>query len=405
MYRRALDLRALVRHRSVLLLGPRQTGKSTLVRRTFPEAAIYDLLEADTFRQLSTHPEHLRQTLDPARRIVIIDEIQKCPPLLDEVHLLIERNRSLRFVLTGSSARKIRRGGANLLAGRARMARLHPLVSSEIPGDRLLDRLDRGSLPAFLDAPEARDDLRAYVGAYLKEEVQAEGLTRSIGGFGRFLDVAGLTNGEQINFTAVASDAGIAPSTVREHYRILEDTLVGEQLPAFRRTRTRKAVATAKFYFFDVGVANTLRRTGAVEPGSDAYGRALEHLVFLELRSWLDYRGRDDPLAYWRSRSGFEVDFVVGESAAIEVKAKTRVAARDYKGLLALAEEVPFDRKLVVCHEPRRRRDDHGVEIVPVREFLRELWADRIVVQAGRAGNRGVRAVEAVSSTRNRGTR
>ena len=379
MYDRALDLRALVEHRSLFVFGPRQTGKSTLVRQTFPDAAFYDLLEADTFHQLSTHPEHLRQTLEPARRVVVIDEIQKCPPLLDEVHLLIERNRSLRFVLTGSSARKLKRGGANLLAGRARVARLHPLVSAETEGDRLLDRINRGGLPSFLDAAEPRQDLRAYVGTYLQEEIQAEGLTRSIGNFGRFLDVAGLTNGEQINFTAVASDAGLAPSTVREHYRILEDTLVGEQLPAFRRTRTRKPVATAKFYFFDVGVANTLRRTGAIERGSDAYGRALEHLVFLELRAWLDYRQRDEPLTYWRSQSQLEVDFVIGDAVAIEVKAKSRVSARDCKGLLALAEEVPLRRKLVVCHEPRRRRDDNGIEIVPVQEFLDALWSDGII--------------------------
>ena len=374
MYPRILDLRALVQHRSVFLFGPRQTGKTTFVRGAFPDAAIYDLLEADTFRQLSTHPEHLRQTLDPARRIVVIDEIQKCPELLDEIHLLIERNRSLRFVLTGSSARKLKRGGANLLAGRARMARLHPLVSREIKGDRLLDRINRGSLPAFLDAAQPQQDLQAYVGTYLREEIQAEGLTRSIGHFGRFLDVAGLTNGEQINFTAVASDAGLAPSTVREHYRILEDTLVGDQLPAFRRTRTRKAVATAKFYFFDVGVANTLRRTGAIQPGSEAYGRALEHLIFLELRGWLDYQGQDTPLTYWRSQSQIEVDFLVGDTVAIEVKAKSRVSARDYKGLHALAEEIPLRRKLVVCHEPRPRRDDHGVEILPVQQFMDALW-------------------------------
>ena len=379
MYRRVLDLRALVEHRSLFLFGPRQTGKSTLVHHAFPDAAFYDLLEADTFHQLSTHPEHLRQTLEPGRRIVVIDEIQKCPALLDEVHLLIERNPSLRFVLTGSSARKLRRGGANLLAGRARVVRLHPLVSAEIDGDRLLDRLNRGGLPAFLDAAEPRQDLRAYVGTYLQEEIQAEGLTRSIGNFGRFLDVAGLTNGEQVNFAAVASDAGLAPSTVREHYRILEDTLVGEQLPAFRRTRSRKPVATAKFYFFDVGVANTLRRTGTIERGSDAYGRALEHLVFLELRAWLDYRRRDDPLTYWRSRSQLEVDFVVGDAVAVEVKAKPRVSTRDCKGLLALAEEIPLRRKLVVCHEPRRRRDDHGVEIVPVREFMDALWGGGLV--------------------------
>ena len=379
MYERALDLRTLVEERSLFLFGPRQTGKSTLVRRTFPDAAVYDLLEADTFRQLSIHPEYLRQTLDPGRRIVVVDEVQKCPPLLDEVHLLIERNRALRFVLTGSSARKLRRGGANLLAGRARVARLHPLVSAEAGAERLLDRVNHGGLPAFLDARQPRDDLRAYVGTYLKEEVQAEGLTRSIGSFGRFLDVAGLTNGEQVNFAKVASDTGLAPSTVREHYRILEDTLVGDQLPAFRGTRTRKPVATAKFYFFDVGVANTLRRTGVIEPGSDAYGRALEHLVFLEVRSWLDYRSRDDPLTYWRSRSQLEVDLVIGDAVAIEVKAKSRVSVRDYKGLLALAEEVPLERKLVVCHEPRRRRDDRGVEIVPVQEFLQELWGGAIV--------------------------
>ena len=379
MYHRVLDLQALVRDRSVFLLGPRQTGKSTLVRRTFPDAAIYDLLEADTFRQLNSRPELLRQTLDPRREIVVIDEIQKCPSLLDEIHLLIERNRSLRFVLTGSSARKLKRGGANLLAGRARVARLHPLVSPEVGDDRLLDRVNRGGLPAFLDSPAWRDDLRAYVGTYLKEEVQAEGLTRSIGNFGRFLDVAGLTNGEQVNFAKVASDTGLAPSTVREHYRILEDTLVGDQLPAFRGTRTRKPVATAKFFFFDVGVANTLRRTGVIEPGSDAYGRALEHLLFLEVRSWLDYRGRDDPLTYWRSRSQFEVDLVIGDAVAIKVKAKSRVSVRDYKGLLALAEEIPLERKLVVCHESRPRRDDQGVEIVPVQRFLQELWDGAIL--------------------------
>ena len=166
---------------------------------------------------------------------------------------------------------------------------------------------------------------------------------------------------------------------MREHYRILEDTLVGDQLPAFRGTRTRKPVATAKFYFFDVGVANTLRRTGVIEPGSDAYGRALEHLVFLEVRSWLDYRRRDDPLTYWRSRSQLEVDLVIADAVAIEVKAKSRVSVRDCRGLLALAEEIPLRRKLVVCHEPRRRRDDHGVEIVPVQQFLQELWDGAIV--------------------------
>ena len=379
MYQRALDLRALVEQRSVFLFGPRQTGKSTLVHQLFPEAAYYDLLDADTFRELNISPARLRQTLDPQHRIVVVDEIQKCPPLLDEVHLLIERNRSLRFVLTGSSARKLKRGGANLLAGRARVARLHPLVAAEVPGDRLADRINRGGLPGFFDATDPQADLRAYVGTYLREEVQAEGLTRSIGNFGRFLDVAGLTNGEQLNFTAVGSDAGVPPRTVREYYQVLEDTLVGHYLPVFRGTRSRKPVSTAKFYLFDVGVANTLRRTSTIEPGSDAWGRALEHLVFLELRSWLDYRGRDDPLTYWRSQSRFEVDFLVDDRVAIEVKAKQRVTARDTRGLRALAEEVPLHRKLVVCHERLRRVDDDGSEILPVPQFLKALWEDELI--------------------------
>ena len=379
MYKRALDLPRLIEHRSLFLFGPRQTGKSTLVRQAFPEAAVYDLLEADTFRELTARPEYLRQTLQPARRVVVIDEIQKCPALLDEVHLLIERNRSLRFVLTGSSARKLKRGGSNLLGGRARVARLHPLISSELDGQRLDDRLNRGGLPAILDASEFTEDLKAYVGTYLREEIQAEGLTRSIGNFGRFLDVAGLTNGEQVNFASVASDVGLPPSTVRQHYQILEDTLIGYQLPAYQGTHRRKPVATAKFYFFDVGVANALRRTGIIEPGSDAYGRALKHLIFLELRAFLDYHRLDNPLTYWRSRSRFEVDFVVGDRVAIEVKGKPRITARDYKGLRALAEEVALDRRLVVCREPRRRRDDEGVEIVPVEAFLRDLWDGKVI--------------------------
>lgn len=379
MYERLLDLREVLKHRSLFLFGPRQTGKSTLVRHIFPEAAYYDLLEADTFRELSARPESLRQTLSPQQRVVIVDEVQKLPALLDEIQLLIERDKGLRAILTGSSARKLRRGAANLLGGRAWVCRLHPLVSAELGFSRLLDRLSRGGLPAILDSPRPTEDLRAYVGTYLREEIRAEGLTRSIEGFSRFLEIAGLSSGEQVNFTAVASDAGVPASTVREHYQILEDTLVGHQLPAYRRTVKRKPVATAKFYFFDVGVANTLKRTGPVQEGSDAYGRALEHQIFLELRSFLDYRRLDLGLAYWRSLSQFEVDFVVGDQVAIEVKAKPRVSTRDYKGLLALAEETRLRRKIVVCGEKRRRKTDDGVEVVPVKDFLRDLWSDRIL--------------------------
>jgi predicted AAA+ superfamily ATPase len=379
VYERFLDLRKLLAQRSLFLFGPRQTGKSTLVRRTFPEAAYFDLLEADTFRELSARPEYMRQTLPPTARIVVIDEVQKLPLLLDEVHLLIERNKRLRFVLAGSSARKLKRGGANLLAGRARVARLHPLAACELSADRHMDRINRGSLPSILDSAEYQADLRDYVGTYLKEEVQAEGLTRSIGNFSRFLEVAGLTNGEQINFTSVASDVGLSPNTIREYYQILEDTLLGHLLPPFQGTAKRKPVATSKFYLFDVGVANSLRRTGTIRRGSDTYGRALEHLVFLELRSYLDYTRSDEPLTFWRSLTQFEVDFLIHDRVAIEVKGKSRVNPRDYKGILALGEELSLERRIVVCEEARRRRDDRGVEVLPVAAFLKDLWAGKLV--------------------------
>lgn len=379
MYNRSFDIRETVRHRSVFLLGPRQTGKSTLVRTAFPDAAVYDLLEADTFRDLSARPESLRQTLSPQQSVVIVDEIQKLPGLLDEIQLLIDRNKALRVVLTGSSARKLKRGGANLLGGRAWMCRLHPLVSAELPEPRLLDRLNRGSLPAIIDSPRSLDDLKAYVGTYLQEEIRAEGLARSIENFSRFLEVAGLTSGEPINFTAVASDAGVPPRTIREHYQVLEDTLVGYQLPAFQRTVKRKPVATAKFYLFDVGVANVLKRVPAIQEGSEAYGRALEHLVFLELRAYLDYRRLDHPLTYWRSRSQLEVDFVVGDAVGVEVKASGRVTPRDYKGLTALAEEVPLARRIVVCGERMRRTADDGTEMMRPEQFFEALWAGSII--------------------------
>ena len=379
MYQRVLNLREIVKHKSVFLFGPRQTGKSTLVRQTFPDAAFYDLLEADTFRELSARPEYLRQTLSPEQPLVIVDEIQKLPVLLDEIQLLIERNKKLRVILTGSSARKLKRGAANLLGGRAWVCRLHPLVSAELNNQRLLDRLNRGSLPAIIDSERYKEDLKAYVGTYLKEEIRAEGLTRSIENFSRFLEVAGLTSGEQINFSAVADDAGFPPRTVREHYQILEDTLVGHLLPAYQKTSKRKPVATSKFYFFDIGVANTLKRTPVIEEGSDAYGRALEHLIFLELRGFLDYHRLDHELTYWRSRSQFEVDFVVGDRIGIEVKSKARVSPRDYKGLAALAEEVRLKRKIVICGEKMRRRADDGTEIMPATPFLKELWTGNLL--------------------------
>lgn len=379
MFTRVLGLHDLLAHSSLFLFGPRQTGKSTLLRTLFPRAKFYDLLEADTFRELSAAPELIRQRLQAEDTLVIIDEIQKLPLLLDEVHLLIERNKSLRFILTGSSARKLKRGGANLLAGRALTYHLHPLVSPEVHYERLHERLNLGSLPAVFTSPVPQELLKAYVGAYLQEEILAEGLVRNIGAFSRFLATAGLTNGEQVNFTAVGSDTGVPPRTVREHYQILEDTLIGHLLPPFQKTLKRKPVSTPKFYFFDVGVANMLARRGPIAPGTELFGRALEHFIFLELRAYLDYRRLDYPLTYWRSRSQFEVDFVIGDEVAVEVKAKSLVSARDLKGLHALSEDVTLRGKVLVCTEREPRRLEGDIDVLPVETFLRKLWGGEIV--------------------------
>ena len=229
----------------------------------------------------------------------------------------------------------------------------------------------------MLDSPLPHEDLRAYVGTYLQEEIRAEGLTRSIEAFSRFLALAGACNGEQVNYTAIGSDVGVPPRTVREFFRILEDTLIGHLLPAYRKTEKRKPMATSKFYFFDVGVANELLKRGAVVPGSESFGRALEHLVFLELRARLDYSRVDLPLTYWRSQSRVEVDFVLGDRIAVEVKAESRVTPKDAKGLRALGEEVALERRLLVCNEPRRRTDG-PIEVLPIEEFLDDLWSGKI---------------------------
>ncbi len=302
------------------------------------------------------------------------------PLLLNEVQVMMERasGQQLRFILTGSSARKLKRGGANLLAGRAWIARLHPLVHPEVGAARLLDRLNAGGLPFILDSALPQEELKTYVGTYLQEEILAEGAVRSIENFSRFLPLAGLANGEQVNFTAIGSDCGVAPRTIREYFHILEDTMIGFLVPPYAKTSKRKPVATSKFYLFDVGVANFLCQRGPVQPGSEGFGRALEHLIFLELRAYLDYARKDAPLCYWRSQSRMEVDFVVGETA-VEVKSKASVSRRDYKGLLALAEEAPLKRKIVVCMESQPRRTDEGVDVLPVNQFLDELWGGQVV--------------------------
>lgn len=369
---RVPDLPALLQKRSHFLLGPRQTGKTALIHRTLPAVRLYDLLDTSVYLTLSQHPDRIAQELRADDRVVVIDEIQRLPDLLNEVHRLIE-GRGIRFLLTGSSARKLRRGGVNLLGGRARIHYLHPLTSQEL-GDRFdLPRVvERGLLPSIYFSDDPRADLQAYAGLYLQQEVVAEGATRNVPAFSRFLKVAAHCNGTIVNFTNVASDAQVARTTVYEYFDILKDTLVLYELPPWRRTIKRKPLAASKYYFFDVGVVACLQgRT--FRPGTPEFGEALETVLMHELVSYRDYIS-GEPLSYWRSTSGFEVDFLLGDHTAVEVKAKETVSPQDLKSLRALAEEKRLKRYLCVSLEPRRRRVG-DVTILPYRAFLKALWS------------------------------
>lgn len=374
---RAMDLAKLAGRKSLFLFGPRQTGKTALVRHALPGARVYDLLDTDIFLTLSRRPAQLGEELGPSDRLVVLDEIQKLPVLLDEVHRLIEQRR-IRFVLTGSSARKLRRGGVNLLGGRAPSRTLHPFIYRELGSAfELIKALDRGLLPAIYFSDSPREDLRAYVGTYLKEEIAAEALTRSVPAFSRFLEVAALSHGTMLNFTTVASDAQVPVSTVREYFHILEDTLLARTVPAWTKSRTRKAITTAKHYFFDVGVVRHLQHRSGLARRSPEFGEAFESFIFHELSTFIDYT-EPMPLAYWRSTSNFEVDFVLADTTAIEVKAKEPVGERDLRGMRALKEEALLKHYVVVSLEPRPRTVD-GIRVLPWQEFLEQLWAGAFV--------------------------
>ena len=369
---RLLDLPRLLSKRSHFLFGPRQTGKSFLIAHTLTGVRLYDLLESSTYVTLSQNPGRIAEELTPRDRTVVIDEIQRLPELLNEVHHLIEK-RGIRFLLTGSSARKLRRGGVNLLGGRARTKYLHPLTYRELGAHFDIYRaLDRGLLPAIYFSDDPKADLEAYAGSYLQQEIVAEGATRNVPAFSRFLRVAALCNGTIVNFTNVGNDAQVARTTVYEYFEILKDTLVLHELPAWRKSRKRKPLASSKYYFFDVGVVAALQRR-IFHPGTSEFGEALETYLMHELVSYRDYLS-EEPLSYWRSTSGFEVDFIIGEHTAVEVKAKENVSQADLKSLRALAEEQKLKRYLCVSLE-KRRRQVGGIAVLPVREFLDTLWA------------------------------
>jgi len=345
----------------------------------WPDAWYIDLAESNNFREYTSNPERIRQSLPDTTKIVIIDEAQRIPEIFQEAQVMIDRNPELRLILTASSARKLRRSNINLLPGRVLQKFLHPLVSPELGEPRILERVIQGSLPGIIDSEDFREDLHSYISLYLDEEIRAEGLTRNIASFNQFLPLLALSSTEQINYTKIAQDLGVAPNTVRTYFDIVEDTLVGKRLDPYRKTKIRKAVAIPKFFLFDIGVSNALLNRFDVTPQSELFGKALEHLIFLELQAYIDYRSPLTPLNYWRTHSGLEVDFLVGEAVAIEVKASESIRDRDEKGLLMLKEEIALKERIIVCREPRMRRTDRGTLILPIEDFLQRLWDGEII--------------------------
>ena len=369
--KRLVDLNDLLAKKSYFLFGPRQTGKSFLINHSLKGAKVYDLLDTSIYMAFSRNPGRIAEELTPEDRIVVIDEIQRLPELLNEVHRLIEKHR-IRFLLTGSSARKLRRKGVNLLGGRARTIYLHPLTYKEL-GKRfdLFRAIKRGLLAPIYFSDDPRADLEAYAGSYLQQEIVAEGLTRNIPAFSRFLRVAALCNGTIVNFTNVSNDAQVARTTVYEYFEVLKDTLVLHELPAWRKSKKRKPLASSKYYFFDVGVVAALQERN-FQRGTPEFGVAFETYLMHELISFRDYVS-GDKLSYWRSTSGFEVDFILGDHTAIEVKAKENISSRELKSLRAIAEEKKLKRYLCVSLEPRTRKIGN-VTVLPYNKFLDALW-------------------------------
>jgi predicted AAA+ superfamily ATPase len=375
---------ALPASQSAFLWGPRKTGKSTYLRSAFPDSLTFDLLQTDLMLELARRPALLRERLlatppEKLRSPVILDEVQKVPQLLDEVHWLIE-NRGLSFILCGSSARKLKRGGVNLLGGRAWRYEMHPLVSAEVGDLDLLQALNRGLVPSHYLAPEYRRSLEAYVVDYLKEEVFDEGLTRNVAAFSRFFEAMGYSHGDLTSYANIARDCGVDAKTVKEYYQILVDTLLGTFVEPWKKRQERQVIGKApKFYLFDVGVAGALTRRSITEERGELFGRALEHFVLMEIQAHRAYRELGYGIHFWRTKSGLEVDFVLGDGeVAVEVKGTSRVDPSDFRSLRAFIADNRPRQAILVCNESAPRLVD-GIEVLPWRELLARLWGGQIL--------------------------
>ncbi|MBL7225093.1 MAG: ATP-binding protein [Desulfobacteraceae bacterium] len=369
---------------TAFLWGPRKTGKSTYLKTAFPHSLVYDFLRTDLFIEFSKNPSLLREQLlaedrNALNHPVILDEVQKVPQILDEVHWLIE-NRGLRFILCGSSARKLKRGKANLLGGRAWRYEMFPFVTAELGSVDLLRILNHGMIPSHYLQEGYKKALKAYAQDYLKEEVFDEGMTRNIPAFSRFFDAMGYSHGELTNYSNIARECGVDSKTVKEYYQILVDTLLGTMVEPFKRRQDRQVISrAAKFYLFDVGVAGAITKRRLEAEKGELFGKAFEHFILMEISAFNSYKELDYDINFWRTKSGLEVDFVLGRGeVAIEVKGSSLIDKRDLRPLRAFIEEYSPKKALVVCNE-RAERIHGQIRIMPYKKFLQDLWEGNII--------------------------
>lgn len=365
---------------SAFLWGARQTGKSTLLKKLYPDTPYFDLLLSNEYDRFIRNPSLLREILaiQNIPNPVIIDEIQRIPSLLNEVHWLIV-NRGIQFILSGSSPRNILRSGGNLLGGRAMRYELYPLVSSEIPDFDLIKALNSGMLPRHYLATNYEKLLSAYIGSYLRDEIITEAKIRNITSFSRFLEAAAFSNGEMINFSNIAADCGVSAPTIKEYFQILEDTMTGHFLQSFQKKPKRRVISAPKFYYFDVGIAGYLLKRGKIVFGSEAFGKAFEHFLYQEIFAHSHYSNKNYSICYWRTASQIEVDFILGDNeVAIEVKSTNAVNPRHLKGLKSFAREYTVKKLIVVSNDPYPRILDN-VFILSWILFLEQLWNGEII--------------------------
>ena len=365
---------------SFFLWGARQTGKSTLLKMQFPDAQKFDLLLSDEYERLRRSPQLLREIVmaDNTDNLIIIDEIQRIPELLNEVHWLMT-NKNTRFILSSSSPRKILRSETNLLGGRALRYELFPFVSAEIPDFDLLKALNNGLLPRHYLNSNAARLLSAYIGNYLKDEIVREAQIRNIALFANFLQAAAFSNGEMVNYSNIATDCGISVNTVKSYFQILEETLIARFVPSYQFKPKRRVIQAPKFYFFDVGIANYLLKRTNIAFKSENFGYAFEHFIYQELYAHSHYSGLDYPISYWRTSSQLEVDFILGQhQVAVEVKGSDNVSSRHLRGLRAFMEEYEVEKAIVVCTEPYARLVEN-IYILPWKDFLEKLWKGEII--------------------------